>query len=181
VADLELYLRGTPWFVPTVLIGVVLAAVILLTRRREHVVISWLTVMSYVGFLAATVTPSGSEFHWDMQRSFSWSFHVPGPAEMLRMNYDTVNVWIALPMGAMTGYWAAARGRRRLVAIPFVVALAAELLQVLVPPLGRSAFLLADVANTWIGVAVGVLTGWMFARAFGVRATSATRRATVRR
>lgn len=67
MSGIDIYLRGTPWFLPVIGIAGVLVFVVLMTAGRSNVVTQWLTAMSFVGFLAATVTPSGSHFPWGSQ------------------------------------------------------------------------------------------------------------------
>lgn len=73
-----------------------------------------------------------------------------------------MNVWIAAPMGLATACWVQRRRRPMWwLAFPYGVALVAELVQMVVPPLGRSAFLFGDVVNTWLGVTLGLALGWL--------------------
>jgi hypothetical protein len=157
--DFSIYFRGTPWSLP--IVGV--AAVVLLAaapaigaRLRLSPPLVWLTLMSIVGYLSVTVTPTGSYRPWGADWNFSWAYQLPMPADLFRVNYDSLNIWLALPMGFFIALCSFRKSLPALLIIPFGVAVGAELVQTAVPPLGRSAFLLSDVTNAWAGVLLGI-------------------------
>jgi hypothetical protein len=157
--DLSIYFRGTPWSLPIVAVAavVLLAAAPAAGRRlRVGAILFWLAAMSIVGFLSVTITPTGSWRPWGADWNFSWAYDLPRPGDLLRPDYDTLNIWLALPMGFFVALCAIKRSNPTLVALPFVLAIGAELLQTAIPPMGRSAFLLTDVINTCAGALLGI-------------------------
>lgn len=157
--DLSVYFRGTPWGLS--IVGV--AAVVLLlmaptigARLRLSAPLAWLTAMSVVGFLSVTVTPTASYRPWGSDWNFSWAYQVPMPTYLFSLNYDSLNIWLAFPMGFFVALCCFRKSSWAPLIIPFGLAVAAELVQVAAPPLGRSAFLLTDVINTWAGVLLGI-------------------------
>lgn len=157
--DLSVYFRGTPWSPPIVgVVAIVLlaAAPAIGARLRLSAPLVWLTLMSIVGYLSVTVTPTGSYRPWGANWNFSWVYQLPMPTDLFRLNYDSLNIWLALPMGFFVALCSFRKSSPVLLIIPFAMALGAELVQTAVPPLGRSAFLLSDVTNPWAGVLLGV-------------------------
>lgn len=158
---LAVFFRATPWALPlTGLSGVLIA---FLARRLGAWLgvprlLAWFFLTSCTGFLAVTITPSrdasflGSPGHY-----FSMSWQLLGPSRLFSLNSDALNVWLYVPVGIFGGlcYLSGKRGSplATLVLLPLI----SEMVQFVVPELGRSAFLMSDVANNWVGGAVGVV------------------------
>jgi len=161
-------MRGDPWALPVALLAVVAAAAVawpMARRMKAPVVPVWLFLASVGGFLAATVTPTAEAGQWSRHAASSFAVVFPSPAELHSLNVTSLNVLLGVPLGCAS-VWLAGEQRRwwPLLAagtLPFAV----EVIQHLLPVLGRSGFLLPDVIDNVVGLAAGGVLG---ALVFGI-------------
>lgn len=161
----EAYFRSTPWALPlTGSTGVFLLPVVgrLGARLALRPWLVWCLGVSIAGYMSVTVTPSPDAGFWGGGRYWSWSVTWPLGRDLFMMSSETLNVWLAVPLG-LTTMLAAWRGRWALLSAPLLLPPAAEVTQWLLPGLGRSAFLLSDVTANWTGCLIGAFVGTVIA------------------
>lgn len=170
------FFAATPWFAPGALAsGVVAGGIVWFARRRSApAVLTWafLTTVGSYAFLVASPTRAVLEGYPGGRTNVGMGIVLPPVSDLTDVTDVTLNVAAGLVLGLL-GTWLT---RVRLIAWPCVVAvtlpIAAELAQAAVPALGRSGFLLTDVAVAEAGVAMGATSAALLWR---------TRRRTTRR
>lgn len=176
--SLEVYFRALSWALPTLAVGSLLLLLVSgpLSRRLGLPPPAVIALgVSVIGFVAVTATPGSSASwtagsRWSMGGGARWV----SPAELLDPWSEAgMNVWLAVPMALVAGYVAVRHGRAWPVALVVVLPVVVEVVQMLLPELGRSA-LLADVAANEQGVVLGLLLGVVAGLALR-RRTPATR------
>jgi hypothetical protein len=159
--DLHAYLRATPWAIPC---ATTASVAIVGWSRQLSALTGWprrLAIpygVALAGFLSVTTTPSS----WTLvaagasRRTASWSFQPVRPSDLLRISEQSLNVWLAVPLGAMAAVVALSHGSVVAPAVAVAAPPFAEAFQWLFPQLGRSAFLLQDVGDNWEGLVIGL-------------------------
>lgn len=162
-----IYLDATPWAAPLVLLAALVLAGVAGPLARRHGLPTWVVYaagLSWATFVAVTATPS--ELPWvrtdrGLGDGAVWSLGTDTVSwpDLTRVNEPSLNVWLAVPLGATALLLALALRRWWPLLLAVATPLVAESLQMLVPQLGRVGFLLADVALNLAGVGLGVLAG----------------------
>jgi len=161
-------MRGDPWAVPAALLALVLATAAawpMARRMKAPVVPVWLFLASVGGFLAATVTPTAGAGQWSRHAASSFAVVFPSPAELHSLNVTSLNVLLGVPLGLAAVLLAGELRRWWPLLTAVTLPLTVEVIQHLLPVLGRSGLLLPDVIDNVIGLAVG---GFLGALVFGV-------------
>lgn len=158
---LEPFFRALPLALPVLGLSVVLAMIIggRIARRwnvRRAVATSYL--MTVGAFLAVTATPSGSAlegYSTGSRRPMALELVLPAASRFAGPTSDSLNLLAGLVLGlASAAVWRA--GHRWAVVPAVLLPPAVEILQWLVPGMGRIAFMLSDVVVNWAGVALGM-------------------------
>lgn len=154
----DAFFRAIPWFLPGALLGAMVAAAIapVLSRRWDSSKLAaWAFLTTGFAFVALTATPSHGELGEYGSTAISLGVMPPSLAELLSVNGTSMNLVAGIGLG-LGAAWLSVSSRAKwpLIAalvLPFV----AELVQYLVPQLGRSGFLLTDAVINCVGVLLG--------------------------
>lgn len=160
---IEVYLKATPWALPlTGLSAVLLACLARALGRwlRVRPWLAWLYGMSIAGYLTVTATPAAGDFH-SRGNGFNWSLPPTRGLDFFRVDNQSLNIWIAIPMAFLSVVVAGAGGRRIIWIAPWAAPFVVEVFQN-EAPLGRAAFLFADVFTNWVGSFAGTVAGFAF-------------------
>ena len=91
-------------------------------------------------------------------------------ADLFHFQDPAFNVALYLPLGIAIGMLPGGWARRWLIVVGLLLAPAIELTQLVVRPLGR-ACQTSDMSDNITGLLIGLLAGWLVARAIGLGAT----------
>ena len=160
---MDVYFRATPWAIPLT----AFAAIFLVMAARqigERVELPrWLVIVfgtALAGFFAVTVTPSGpwqSALH--SRRISAEGTHFIFPGEFMHRTEPSLNAWLCVPLGFLAVIAAIRYGKYVVPVLVIAAPVLSEGIQWLLPQLGRSAFLVADVVANWSGLTYGGLAG----------------------
>ncbi|MET0820621.1 MAG: hypothetical protein ABWY58_06630 [Aeromicrobium sp.] len=157
---LDPFFRSIPLAAPGAIgcaIAFALVAPLLGRRLGVPPMTAWFFCTALGGFAALTLTPSGSALEGYRQGSthFSASLVWPTVEQLTSTNDVSLNVAAGVTLGAAGFVMSRARRHWAPLLIVVVAPVGAEVVQWTVPQLGRSGFLLVDVLDNWIGIAVG--------------------------
>ena len=125
---------------------------------RAH---GWALLMSLGVVLSATITPSREALLFGSQGSGTCDLSRIGLAplqDLSHLNDTSLNILLFVPLGLVIGLCPRSRATYIVLAGAFVLPASIELIQLLVPPLGR-ACQSADVIDNLTGLVVGLVGG----------------------
>lgn len=167
---IEPFFRSLPLAAPTV-VGSVVVAVLGASWWARWLRVPRSTAVGYVSvigaYLGVTATPTavGLWANPGSSGGISLDVHLPPVGDFMRISSDSLN----LLAGAMVGVAAVAMwcAGRRWIAIATAAGLpvAVEIVQQLVPAMGRVGFSMTDVVVNWAGAGVGIAIGSVVAMA----------------
>jgi VanZ family protein len=173
-----------PWFVPGVVLAVVIGAVAARPLARAlstRPAVAWLLVTSFGIVLAATLTPTDTALADGALSGGTCDLARIGLApldELLAVSDTSLNVLLFIPLGVAIGLLPSSRRRTIVLAAALVLPFAIEATQLLAPALDRICQG-ADVVDNLTGLAIGIAGGWsvrrVAARRHTARTTSAVR------
>jgi len=158
-----------PWFVPGVVLALVLGAVAARPVARAlstRPAVAWLLVTSLGIALAATLTPTDTALTDGAISSGTCDLGRIGLApweELSVVSATSLNVLLFVPLGVAIGLLPPSR-RRTILAAAVLLPLAIEAIQLLVPALDRicqSADIFDNLAGLAIGLVGGLVTRWV--------------------
>jgi hypothetical protein len=157
------YRRVLPWFLPGLVVFVVLGALFARPVGRVFRAPAWLGFALIVSFgiiISATLTPLHGEFNFaavggtcDLSR-----IGLAPLREVLRIGDRSLNIAMFMPFGLAIGLLARSRRKALLVMGAIALPVAIETTQLLVPALERGCQS-ADVIDNLSGLALGLLIG----------------------
>lgn len=158
--NLEPFLRSIPLALPGALVSALVFAVCaprLGRRLSVHPVIAWFYGTALGGFAALTITPVRAALEGYKQGAtyFSTDVSLPSLRDLTSANDVSLNIFAGVALGVAGVALARSRGAYLPLVGVILAPVVVELVQWAVPALGRSGFLLTDVAQNWIGLAVG--------------------------
>ena len=166
-------IAGLPWLLPGLLLGLVVALALGPRIGRTlgtSAAVGVLLVVSIALIVAATLTPQSGALVLGARSDGSCDLTIIPPwlSELLHPTDITLNVLLFVPLGVALGLLPRSSRRTALVAgavlLPFVI----ESVQLVAPVLDRACEA-NDVADNLVGLAVGLLVGWVATRAGVVR------------
>ncbi len=157
------YRRLLPWFLPGLVVFVVLGALFARPVGRVFQAPAWLGFFLIVSFgiiVSATLTPLHGEFNFaavggtcDLSR-----IGLAPLREVLRIGDTSLNIAMFMPFGLAIGLLARSRPKALLVVAAVLLPFVIETTQLLVPALERGCQS-ADVVDNLTGLVLGMLIG----------------------
>ena len=176
------YIAEFAWFIPGVVISVIVAVVLggaVARTARVNRAVAMLLIVSLGVILSATLTPSLDALRFGMVGTDTCDLSRIGPAswdELRQFGDPTFNVLLFVPLGLATGFFPLSRRQAVLVLLEAALPVVIELIQLVATGLDR-ACQSADMADNLTGLVVGlaagvvasgvarlVFAGWMAAR-----------------
>lgn len=153
-----------PWFLPGLLLSFVVS---LLARKSVGAAlgvrpsVAWAIVIGFGMIVSATLTPLYGELRIRATGTGACDLSRIGfasPEELLSLGDATLNVFLFVPFGAAIGFLGESRHGAGLIMAALGLPFAIEVIQLLVPVLGRGCQS-ADVIDNLTGLAVGAGIG----------------------
>ena len=169
------YLSDYALLWPGVLITAVVAIVLggpLARRLRTATPVGFLLLFGFGLIASATLTPSRDALRFGALGSGACDLTRIGPvplADLFHFQDPAFNVALYVPLGIAIGMLPGGWARRWLIVAGLLLAPAIELTQLLVRPLGR-ACQTSDMSDNVTGLLIGLVAGWLIARAIGLGA-----------
>jgi VanZ like family len=169
------YLSDYALLWPGVLITTVVAIVLggpVARRLRAATPVGFLLLFGFGLIASATLTPSRDALRFGAVGSGVCDLTRIGPVpltDLLHFQDPAFNVALYVPLGIAIGMLPGGWARRWLIVAGLLLAPAIELTQLLVRPLGR-ACQTSDMSDNVTGLLIGLVAGWLVARAIGLGA-----------
>jgi len=178
------YLSDYALFWPGVFLTTVLAAILggrVARRLRTVAPVGFLLVFGIGLIVSATLTPSRDALRFGALGNPTCDTTRIGLVPLdavLHFRDPAFNLALYLPLGLAIGLLPGGRARRGLIAFGLLLSPAIELTQLVVRPLGR-ACQTSDMSDNLTGLLVGLLLGWLIARAIGLYASGPDQPSTI--
>lgn len=155
-------IRGTPWLLQGMLAALVVAAVLrrrLADRLGSPPLVAFALLACLGVILVVTLTPSPDGGFWGRGRVASFALTWEVFRHLGSVNHLSLNVLLLVPLALLAQFVGRREIRRVVTGGVFALPVAVELVQYLLPVLGRSGFQMDDVVANTTGVLLGATLG----------------------
>jgi len=171
------FFDATPWALPGTLVGALVMLVAMRPLAERFGVpraVAWFFGTVVVGYISVTATPSSFSGHWeDGNRVLNLGLTLPSVEELTTINPQSLNILLGGLLGLAVGLFSVEAGRWAPVWCGLGLIVGVEVIQCLLPILGRSGFLLDDVVLNLLGYVPGLVLAVVGARVFRSSASRA--------